>query len=75
MITTVSAIHAASMHGSSIHNAPLYNPKKKKKILQVPRGVLEFVVGDRVATDEIVVLYCSNGYRAALAAQTMLDLG
>ena len=44
-------------------------------ILEVPRGVLEFVVGDRVATDEIVVLYCSNGYRAALAAQTMLDLG
>ena len=46
-----------------------------KAALPVPRGVLEFTVGDQLDTDRRVVVYCSNGYRAALAGATMLDLG
>jgi rhodanese-related sulfurtransferase len=46
-----------------------------KEALPVPRGVLEFTVGDQLELDRRVVLYCSNGYRAALAGSTMLDLG
>jgi len=44
----------------------------------VPRGVLEFKVGDHpVLTDPAapVLLYCKNGGRSTLAAQTLKQMG
>ena len=46
-----------------------------KGAVPIPRGVIEFTAGDRVALDSRVVVYCSNGIRAALAGSTLLDLG
>ena len=46
-----------------------------KNALPVPRGVLEFVCEERIPKDAMVVIYCRNGYRAALAGSTLLDLG
>lgn len=46
-----------------------------KEALPVPRGVLEFTVADQLDLNRRIVLYCSNGYRAALAGSTMMDLG
>eukprot|EP00040_Diaphanoeca_grandis_P005068 m.31236 g.31236 ORF g.31236 m.31236 type:complete len:215 (+) comp16421_c0_seq1:63-707(+) len=43
--------------------------------LPVPRGVLEFVCGNRIPLDKRVIVYCRNGFRAALAGATLLDLG
>jgi len=46
-----------------------------KGAVPIPRGVIEFTAGDRVPLDSRVVVYCSNGVRAALAGSTLLDLG
>lgn len=43
--------------------------------MPIPRGVLEFVIFEHVAKDKTVLVYCRNGYRAALAASTLMDLG
>ncbi|MDF1761880.1 MAG: rhodanese-like domain-containing protein [Oleibacter sp.] len=44
----------------------------------VPRGVLEFRVGDHPAlldTDKTILLYCKNGGRSTLAAHTLKQMG
>lgn len=41
----------------------------------VPRGVIEFVLVDKLKPDVPIVLYCSNGTRAALAGSALMDLG
>ncbi len=44
----------------------------------VPRGVLEFKVGDHPAlcnTDTEILIYCKNGGRSTLAAHTLKQMG
>ncbi len=42
----------------------------------IPRGVLEFKVGDSgIGKDERIVTYCAAGSRAAMAAATLKKLG
>eukprot|EP00041_Stephanoeca_diplocostata_P010742 m.171179 g.171179 ORF g.171179 m.171179 type:complete len:251 (-) comp18281_c0_seq2:105-857(-) len=46
-----------------------------RNAIPCPRGVLEFVVSSRVWVGSTVIVYCSNGYRAALAGDVLLDMG
>ena len=44
----------------------------------VPRGVLEFIVGDHPALndqDAAILIYCKNGGRSTLAAATLKQMG
>lgn len=46
--------------------------------VNVPRGVLEFRVGDHPALtdpDATILLYCKNGGRSTLAAHTLKQMG
>ncbi|WP_320820022.1 rhodanese-like domain-containing protein [Thalassolituus sp.] len=46
--------------------------------VNVPRGVLEFRVGDHPAltdTSATILLYCKNGGRSTLAAHTLKQMG
>ncbi len=46
--------------------------------INIPRGVLEFKLGDVVAdikADSNIVLYCKTSGRAALATQSLMKLG
>jgi len=46
-----------------------------KGALPMPRGVIEFVIEDKVDRNRTIVVYCRNGYRAALAGRTLQSLG
>ncbi len=41
----------------------------------IPRGVIEREIGNVIQPDQPVVLYCSAGWRSALAAESLLDMG
>lgn len=46
--------------------------------VNVPRGLLEFMVGNNPALsdpDATILLYCKNGGRSTLAAQTLKQMG
>lgn len=50
--------------------------------LHVPRGMLEFWIDpdspyfrQEFATAQALILYCNKGWRSALAAQSLLDMG
>lgn len=50
--------------------------------LHVPRGMLEFWIDpdspyyrQEFATADALILYCNKGWRSALAAQSLLDMG
>ena len=46
-----------------------------KRALLIPRGVLEFASPDNISVDATVVVYCKNGFRAALAGAALKQLG
>jgi rhodanese-related sulfurtransferase len=45
-----------------------------KGALNIPRGLLEFQITDKVKRTEDIYIYCSNGDRAALAAKNLPPL-
>ena len=49
------------------------------KAVNIPRGVLEFKIGDhprfKGQQDEAILLYCKTGGRAALATEALIKLG
>ncbi len=53
-----------------------------KNAIHIPRGLIEFVLApdsqdnpNDINKDTIILVYCAGGYRSALAAKSLLDLG
>ena len=62
---------------SEVHNLGLV-----KNAVHIPRGLLEFKLSPNSPNNPILIddetnilVYCAGGYRSALAAKTLLDLG
>ena len=58
---------------SEVHNSGLI-----KNAIHIPRGLIEFKSADILSLidDETYILvYCAGGYRSALAAKTLKDIG
>ncbi|MFW6114905.1 MAG: rhodanese-like domain-containing protein [Thermodesulfobacteriota bacterium] len=44
--------------------------------INIPRGLLEFVVGDKLPDkDATIVVYCKTGGRSCLASYTLVEMG
>ena len=48
---------------------------KANKVINIPRGKLEFLIGEEVEKDEPLVVHCYSGNSSALAAATLRELG
>ena len=53
-----------------------------KNAIHIPRGLIEFILApdsqenpSNIIKDTIILVYCAGGYRSALAAKSLLDLG
>ena len=53
-----------------------------KNAIHIPRGLIEFILSpdspknpNNINKDTIILVYCAGGYRSALAAKSLLDLG
>ena len=62
---------------SEVHNLGLI-----KNAVHIPRGLLEFKLSPNspnnpilINDDTNILVYCAGGYRSALAAKSLLDLG
>jgi len=51
-------------------------------LISIPRGLLEFKLSPNspdnpvlISDDTNILVYCAGGYRSALAAKSLLDLG
>ena len=60
----------------------VYNLGLIKNAIHIPRGLLEFKLSPNSPNNPILIddetnilVYCAGGYRSALAAKTLLDLG
>ena len=60
----------------------VYNLGLIKNAVHIPRGLIEFKLSPNspnnpvlINDDTNVLVYCAGGYRSALAAKTLLDLG
>ena len=60
----------------------VYNLGLVKNAIHIPRGLLEFKLSPNSPNNPILIddetnilVYCAGGYRSALAAKTLLDLG
>ena len=60
----------------------VYNLGLVKNAIHIPRGLLEFKLSPNspnnpitIDDDTNILVYCAGGYRSALAAKTLLDLG
>ena len=60
----------------------VYNLGLVKNAIHIPRGLLEFKLSPNSPNNPVliddetnVLVYCAGGYRSALAAKTLLDLG
>ena len=60
----------------------VYNLGIIKNAVHIPRGLLEFKLSPNspnnpilISDDTNILVYCSGGYRSALAAKSLLDLG
>ena len=60
----------------------VYNLGLVKNAIHIPRGLLEFKLSPNSPNNPVLIddetnilLYCAGGYRSALAAKTLLDLG
>ena len=60
----------------------VYNLGLIKNAIHIPRGLLEFKLSPNspnnpvlICDDTNILVYCAGGYRSALAAKTLLDLG
>ena len=53
-----------------------------KNAIHIPRGLIEFILApdsqenpNNINKDTIILVYCAGGYRSALAAKSLIDLG
>tara|TARA_B100000676_G_C17712161_1_gene646876 strand:+ start:333 stop:722 length:390 start_codon:yes stop_codon:yes gene_type:complete len=53
-----------------------------KNAIHIPRGLIEFILSPdspknpkNINKDTIILVYCAGGYRSALAAKSLLELG
>lgn len=60
----------------------VYNLGLIKNAIHIPRGLLEFKLSPNspnnpilINDDTNILVYCAGGYRSALAAKSLLDLG
>ena len=60
----------------------VYNHGLIKNAVHIPRGLLEFKLSPNSSNNPIlnsddtnILVYCAGGYRSALAAKSLLDLG
>ena len=60
----------------------VYNLGLVKNAIHIPRGLLEFKLSPNSSNNPVLIddetnilIYCAGGYRSALAAKTLLDLG
>ena len=60
----------------------VYNLGIIKNAVHIPRGLIEFKLSPNspdnpvsINDDTNILVYCAGGYRSALAAKTLLDLG
>ena len=60
----------------------VYNLGLIKNAVHIPRGLLEFKLSPNspnnpvlIKDDTNILVYCAGGYRSALAAKSLLDLG
>ena len=60
----------------------VYNLGLIKNAIHIPRGLLEFKLSPNSPNNPVLIddetnilVYCAGGYRSALAAKTLLDLG
>ena len=60
----------------------VYNLGIIKNAVHIPRGLLEFTLSPNspnnpvlINDDTNILVYCAGGYRSALAAKSLLDLG
>ena len=60
----------------------VYNLGLIKNAIHIPRGLLEFKLSPNspnnpisISDDTNILVYCAGGYRSALAAKSLLDLG
>ena len=60
----------------------VYNLGIVKNAIHIPRGLLEFKLSPNSPNNPVLIddetnilVYCAGGYRSALAAKTLLDLG
>tara|TARA_B100001113_G_scaffold88097_1_gene70402 strand:- start:957 stop:1343 length:387 start_codon:yes stop_codon:yes gene_type:complete len=60
----------------------VYNLGLVKNAIHIPRGLLEFKLSPNSPNNPVLIddetnilVYCAGGYRSALAAKTLLDLG
>ena len=60
----------------------VYNLGLVKNAIHIPRGLLEFKLSPNSLNNPVLIddetnilVYCAGGYRSALAAKTLLDLG
>tara|TARA_B100001250_G_C19792752_1_gene787304 strand:+ start:1813 stop:2202 length:390 start_codon:yes stop_codon:yes gene_type:complete len=60
----------------------VYNSGIIKNAIHIPRGILEFSLAPnssnnpvKITDDTTILVYCAGGYRSALAAKSLKDLG
>ena len=60
----------------------VYNLGTIKNAIHIPRGLIEFKLSPNSQNNPVLIndntnilVYCAGGYRSALAAKTLLDLG
>ena len=60
----------------------VYNLGLIKNAVHIPRGLIEFKLSPNspnnpvlIDVNSIILVYCAGGYRSALAAKSLLDLG
>ena len=60
----------------------VYNLGIIKNAIHIPRGLIEFKLSPNSTNNPVsinnntnILVYCAGGYRSALAAKTLLDLG
>ena len=53
-----------------------------KNAIHIPRGLIEFTLSpnstdnpDNISESSTLLVYCAGGYRSALAAKSLVDLG
>ena len=58
---------------SEVHNSGLI-----KNAIHIPRGLIEFKsvdISSLIDNETYILVYCAGGYRSALAAKTLKDIG
>lgn len=81
-ITEISVEQAEQLHSQAAVIIDTREPEEYaaghlQAAVSIPRGLLEFKIGEvaNLDADSPIIIYCQAGGRAALAAQTLQDMG